>query len=55
MWDDYRALRRLWWTPDETNINPDALVDNICERLRLLNMGWPGRIEDVKKYMENEL
>ena len=63
MFDLRRSIRRLWFEqilkfdPDieVTNINPDALTDYICEQLRLLHKGWPGRIEDVKKYMENEL
>ena len=62
MWDLMRAVRRLWVPerdvdkpPNAANINPDALTDCICEQLRLLHKGWPGRIEDVKKYMENEL
>ena len=62
MFDLRNALRRLYVPhgPDTQeayfgNINPDALTDYICEQLWLLHKGWPGRIEDVKKYMENEL
>ena len=61
MWDNRNSIRRLYvdepvnGLPSLTNINPDAFTDQICEQLRLLHKGWPGRIEDVKKYMENEL
>ena len=56
MFDLRRSIRRLSYVGEYgCIINPDALTDYICEQLRLLNMGWPGRIEDVKKYMENEL